>query len=400
MLVCSQLGRASDLSGGVITGGARGIYDPEVPEELRVRDGLPNVFKKLQDGETVHIGYVGGSITEANGWRPKSFAWFKEQYPNADLVEINAAIPGTGADFAASRIATDLLPYNPDLVMIEYRVNGARGFDARAVEGLVRQIWEHNTETDICFFYTIAEWMLKDMQAGKQYHFGKTMEQIANHYGIPSVDLGVEVVKQMNSGDLIFKDDGPVEGKLVFSQDGVHPGDAGHGLYNEIARRSLDTIRAQKSESRKDLPAPLNTNHFGSAKLMPISEAEQSKGWTKVDIEADDIYRRDTRRTHNMLRGGLKSDRVGETLTIHWVGRTIGLTHIPQGDGMEIEVSIDGNASEVVKFKQSSDKYLYAQFHYLPEQPQGEHTATIRIRNLPNGSAFYFGQVIVVSDPE
>jgi hypothetical protein len=57
--------------------------DPNVSEELRMRDGIPNFFARLESGKSVRIAYLGGSITAAKGWRPKSFAWFKEQYPNA-----------------------------------------------------------------------------------------------------------------------------------------------------------------------------------------------------------------------------------------------------------------------------------------------------------------------------
>ena len=102
-------------------------HDPKTAEELRVRDGLPNVFAKLAAGGPVRVAYLGGSITAANGWRPKSLAWFQSQYPNAQLIEINAAISGTGSDYGACRIATDVLSMNPDLVFMEHRVNGGGG---------------------------------------------------------------------------------------------------------------------------------------------------------------------------------------------------------------------------------------------------------------------------------
>jgi hypothetical protein len=37
--------------------------------------------------------------------------------------------------------------------------------------------------------------MLKELQAGKQTSFGAIMEGVANAYGIPSIDLGVEIAK-------------------------------------------------------------------------------------------------------------------------------------------------------------------------------------------------------------
>lgn len=46
-------GDASPLPRGLITGGKLATYDPAVPEELRVRDGLPNLFAKLEAGGPV-----------------------------------------------------------------------------------------------------------------------------------------------------------------------------------------------------------------------------------------------------------------------------------------------------------------------------------------------------------
>lgn len=39
-------------------------------KEFQIRDGLPNVFYKIETQRQVRIGYIGGSITEATeGWR-------------------------------------------------------------------------------------------------------------------------------------------------------------------------------------------------------------------------------------------------------------------------------------------------------------------------------------------
>ncbi|OGV84440.1 MAG: hypothetical protein A3K19_32615 [Lentisphaerae bacterium RIFOXYB12_FULL_65_16] len=103
-------------------------HDVNVAEEFRPRDGLPNFFAKLQAGGPVRVAYLGGSITAAHGWRPKTLAWFKAQYPAAAISEINAAISGTGSDYGACRLRGDVLAQSPDLVFLECRVNGGGGF--------------------------------------------------------------------------------------------------------------------------------------------------------------------------------------------------------------------------------------------------------------------------------
>ncbi|MEI7730857.1 MAG: GDSL-type esterase/lipase family protein [Verrucomicrobiota bacterium] len=371
-------------------------YDPNVAEEFRVREGLPNFFAKLEAGGPVRIAYLGGSITAANGWRPKTVAWFKAQFPKAEIIEINAAISGTGSDYGACRIAGDVLVKNPDLVFMEHRVNGGGGYEAKSVEGIVRQIWKHDPRTDICLVYTISQGMLKSLQAGKTPWFGPIMETVANTYGIPSIDLGVEIAKREKAGTLIFKTNAPVEGKLVFSSDGVHPGDAGHDVYRDVIARSMLSMKAVDKAQAHNLPAPLEARCWETAALLPVAKATLSTGWTPIDIGKDAVYRDDFGRTHAMLRGGVKCERAGETITVKWNGTTIGFSDIPQGNEMDVEVVIDNAAPVVIKRTQTEKIHRYARFFYLPEQAPGEHTAVLRIKTLPQGLSFYIGHVLVV----
>lgn len=376
-------------------------HNPNLIEELRVRNGLPNAFKKLNSRQRVCVAYLGGSITEAEGWRPKTFSWLQSRFPHADLVRVDAAVPGTGADFAAARLGSDVLSQNPDLVFIEFRVNCGGGVEARAIEGTIRQLWDANPKTDICLVYTIAEWMIEDMEnGGKQYFFGKIMEEIANVYGIPSIDLAPEVLKRKNAGTLVFKAPQAMEGKLVFSKDGVHPGDAGHEVYTEVVSRALVAMMGQGTEGRHLLPPPMEAQHLERAMFMPVSIAQTSAEWHPVNPQRDVIYSRDTFRTRQMLKDAILCREEGASMTVNWSGTRLSLTHIPQGKGMEILVSTDGLAAVPYTFEQNSDELLYAQFTNLPELPQGEHTTTLTIRKLPGDTVFYLGQFLVLQDPE
>ena len=372
------------------------VPDPKIAEELRPRDGLPNFFAKLAAGGPVRIAYLGGSITAANGWRPKTFAWFKSQYPAAGLIEINAAISGTGSDYGACRLASDVLAKEPDLVFMEHRVNGGGGFEAKSVEGIVRQIWKQNPRTDICLVYTLAQGMLADLQAGKQTRFGAVMETAANAYGIPSIDLGVEIAKREKAGDLVFKSSDAVPGKLVFSKDGVHPGSEGHDVYRDVIARSMLAMKSAGKPGPHLLPAPLDARCWETASLLPLSKVMLSSGWTAVDTKTDAVYREDFGRTDAMLLGAFKCDKTGETLTLSWIGTTLGFSDIPHGTGMEVEATIDNAPPVTIRRPQTETKTRYARFFYLPEQAPGRHTAVVRIKQLPEGSSFYAGQVLVV----
>ncbi len=373
-------------------------HNPNMAEALRVRDGLPNFFARLAAGEPVRIAYLGGSITAANGWRPKTIAWFKSQYPQAKVVEINAAISGTGSDYGACRIEADVLSKNPDLVFMEHRVNGGDGYEAKSVEGIIRQIWKKNPRIDICLVYTISHGMLPTLQAGRQTGFGAVMETIANAYGVPSIDLGVEIAKREKAGSLVFKSDVPVTGKLVFSRDGVHPGDDGHEVYKEAIARCMLSMQGKGHPGAHRLPEPLEARRWETTRLLPITRATLSPGWKTVDTETDAVYRESFGRTHAMLRGAVKCDKPGETITIRWNGTTIGFSDIPQGRGMEVEVTIDRGKPITINRPQR-EKTRHSRFFYLPEQSPGEHTAVLRVSKLPDGSSFYAGQILVIGTP-
>lgn len=403
LLACATLAAANDTKGAPVeapkgkgTAGQIVSYEPKTPEELRVRGGLPNFFAKLQSGGPVRIAYFGGSITAASGWRPKTFAWFKAQFPKVELIEINAAISGTGSDYGACRIAGDVLEKNPDLVFMEHRVNGGGGYEAKSAEGVARQIWKKDPRIDICLIYTINQPMLKDFAAGKTPWFGAIMENIANAYGIPSIDLGVEIFKREQAGSLIFKSNVELEGKLVFSKDGTHPGDAGHEVYRNIIARSMLTMKDDGKPGAHALPAPLEAKCWESASLLPAAKVEKSAGWAPVDMEKDPIYREDFGRTHSMLRGAVKCGQAGETLTVKWNGTTLGFSDIPHGEGMEAEVTIDQGAPILLKRVQTDKVRRYARFVYLPEQAPGEHTAVLRVKTIPEGLSYYAGQVLVI----
>ena len=99
-----------------------------------------------------------------------------------------------------------------------------------------------------------------------------------------------------------------------------------------------------------------------------------------------------------MLRGGVKCDQAGETITVRWNGTILGLSDIPQGDGMELEVTIDQQPPVSLKRLQTEKQQPYSRFFYLPEQAPGEHTAVIRIKSLPTGTSCYAGQLLVVGN--
>ena len=369
--------------------------DSYLTEELRVRKGLPNFFHKLDTEKTVRIAYLGGSITLSEGWRVKSFSWFEEQYPEVNFIQINAAVGGTGADFGVCRLEEYVLKHQPDLVFVEYRVNGGGDHPNEAFEGVVRRIREANRGTDICFVYTIGEWMLPNLLEGKQAYYGVMLEEVANHYGIPSIDFGVEIINLLQADQLMMNVNKRPKGKIWFSKDACHPTDEGHLLYQNTLARSMKKLSIEpKGPYSHVLPDPLHSKNFNQARYLSVLSAKYSDHWSLVDIENDPIYTDNLFRTNAMLGDAIQCTEVGGSITFDWEGRFLCMTHIPQKAGIEVQVSVDGQEPETFTFEQKSENKLVARFFYLKEQAPGRHTAKLTVTKLPEGLVYIAGQCL------
>jgi hypothetical protein len=122
----------------------------------------------------------------------------------------------------------------PDTLFVGFAVNdgGAPPHRIRqAMEGIVRQAYAADAETDICFVYTLVAGWAKTLRDGKFPRAASAMEAVADHYGIPSIHMGLEAAKMEGEGKLIFTADKPktdtekatIGGKIIFSPDSVHP---------------------------------------------------------------------------------------------------------------------------------------------------------------------------------
>ncbi|MDO4630609.1 MAG: SGNH/GDSL hydrolase family protein, partial [Planctomycetia bacterium] len=219
------------------------IYKVQESVDYKLRGGITHTFEKLNAGKTVNVAYLGGSITAANGWRPKTTAWLQKNWPDAEIHEIHAAISGTGSYLGLFRLQRDVLHFKPDLLFVEFAVNDGGTppeTEWRQIESIIRQTWLANPETDIIFVYTFCVGFTGRIQSGKLPQSAGAMEMLADYYGIPSVNFMKRVVEMESAGKLAFTptlgEKFHANGKLpesviLWSQDGTHPLDAGHELY-------------------------------------------------------------------------------------------------------------------------------------------------------------------------
>ena len=242
---------------------------------------LKNLMKRAANGESLVIGFLGGSITqESLSSTPKTcyaylvYEWWKKSFPNAAFSFVNGGIGGTTSHYGGARAWKDVLCYRPDIVTVDFSVNDdANEFFEETYEGMLRRLLAAPSAPAVVVLNNVFYDTGKNAQ---DYH-----NRIADHYGIPHVSIKDTVYPDVESGKIVRADITP---------DNLHPNDKGHRLVADEICKLLDSIKAEmeeetiageniegkstKTEASVLLPAPLTENACEHSRLIQIQDNE------------------------------------------------------------------------------------------------------------------------------
>ena len=374
----------------------------ESPRLLRAREGLPFFFKKILAKQPINVGYLGGSITEAaQGWRDQSLDWMQKRYPKIKFTSINAGIGGTGSELGVFRVQSQVIDRKPDLIFIEFAVND-NGKNTehiyKAMEGIVRKTWQQNPLTDICFVYTLTADMAASFQSGRMPTSALAMEQIAEHYGIPSVCLGLKVADLAKEGKLIFKgkqQDHP--DKIVFSPDNVHPyPQTGHLLYTQALSEALQKMAFHQTKiTSHALAAPYRSDNWQHAQMIPVSQLTKQGRWKELTPPTDTV----ANQLKNRFSGLIKSGTPGDYLEVKMKGEICGLYDVMGPGCGQYSVEVDGQEQQIIPRFDAYSTYYRANFFVVPVSPESDHTIRFKISSKqPDKQAILKTRSLVIDD--
>lgn len=242
---------------------------------------LKNLMKRAANGESLVIGFLGGSITQGSlSSTPKNcyaylvYEWWKKSFPNAAFSFVNGGIGGTTSHYGGARAWKDVLRYRPDIVTVDFSVNDdANEFFEETYEGTLRRLLAAPSAPAVVVLNNVFYDTGKNAQ---DYH-----NRIADHYGIPHVSIKDTVYPDVESGKIVRADITP---------DNLHPNDKGHRLVADEICKLLDSIKAEveeetiageniegkstKTEASVLLPAPLTENAYEHSRLIQIQDNE------------------------------------------------------------------------------------------------------------------------------
>ncbi|MCX7044624.1 MAG: SGNH/GDSL hydrolase family protein [Candidatus Sumerlaeota bacterium] len=141
---------------------------------VQFRGNLNNSRIQFERARKATVVFMGGSITEMNGYRPMVCDILKKRFPNADFKFISAGISSTTSMSGAFRLERDVLAQGPvDLLFVEFAVNDdqdghhSRAECIRGLEGIVRHARRANPNMDIVVTFFVNEGILSAFQSGQ-----------------------------------------------------------------------------------------------------------------------------------------------------------------------------------------------------------------------------------------
>ena len=347
-------------------------------QEFHQRDGLPNVFHKIASQRQVRIGYIGGSITEATeGWRDLTFCWFRLKFPQTAFYQVNAAIGGTGSNLGVFRMEHDVFTGKPDLLFVEFAINDAgetRENILKSMEGLIRKTWAAFPRTDICFVYTTAEKECIDLVNGRPLLSSEAMEELAEYYGIPSINVGIEIARLYSQGRLVLCA-APSENEhiIVFTEDHTHPlSESGHPLYANVVVKYLEKMSKKGYKAYHELPTPYVPDNWQDAKMIDVSQTELIGNWTMLVKDSP------VAQQFKQFMPSIYQAKPGAMMLFKFKGRGIGIYDcIGPGTGT-IEITIDGQKEEISRFDPWCN-YYRKHYFFVKELEDKVHEVEIRV---------------------
>jgi lysophospholipase L1-like esterase len=337
---------------------------------------LSAVMKKAESGEPVTIVAIGGSITAGTVSKGSqddklsdkySYAkyvesWWKESFDNVTFV--NAGIGATNSYLGVHRAATDVLAYEPDLVIVEFAVNdaGVSGIDT-AYDDLVRNILKSDSQPAVMLLF----------MAQTNGSTNQSMEKaIGEAYNLPMISYADLISTLMNDGTYTADD---------LSGDTVHPSALGHSLAGELFTKYFNDIYANidSAEEPTEFTADpvtedkyLNATILDSTNITPDSTGTFTEGSSQYYIYPD---------------GWTNTEGDGE-LTFTVTCQNLGLIYYKTTDGLsgEFDVLVDG---EVVTTLNADYTNGWGDYAETTEVYTSDETAehTVEIKKSENSEA-------------
>ncbi len=351
---------------------------------FNMRDGLKNsqyIFETTKKGR---VAFVGGSITGMD-WREKVMKNLMKRFPETAFEFIPAGVGSTGTMYGAYRLQRDVIEKGQvDLIFEEAAVNDLaikRTADqsVRGMEGIIKNARRANPNVDILMMHFACPEKLNDYSQGNTPEVISSFDKVADHYGVPTLDLTREIYERIRRGEFTWAKD------IV----GLHPSPFGQQLYADGIERLLADAWAEKPAASlvpHEMPGKLDQACYDEGQLFPPQTAINCDGFkmdTSYDAKSDGGHVRVGWNEIPQLVG----TKPGDSFELKFEGSAVAMMVIAGPKAGVIEHSIDG--SDWVQqdlFTKHSPKLHLQRIYTLRDglNPNSEHLLKVRIADVRN----------------
>jgi lysophospholipase L1-like esterase len=312
----------------------------------QVRGGVPNSqhFLKNDRVGNQYFFFIGDSVLAGTGLKDANLRYsfqmvqaFKKYFPQAGIHETRHMQPG-GSWFGLYRVSKGQAVFGEviasgHLAILDFAVDDRNVPVEQAklsLEGIVRQITLYRATHSRILVYTLTPEMLADYRAGKTPDYIRVSEQIADHYGIPSVNLAQYAAQKIIAGEIAAE---------KFSGDGINPTDAGAKIYGEAIAKFVDALLTANPVPDKPknytLPPPLFPDTADSGRIVAYED---------VQVQRHGDWKPGQMSPIGPFRHILVSSEKGALLSLKFKGSEIGILDVVDKDSAAFEWTVDGGA--------------------------------------------------------
>ncbi|MDR2441116.1 MAG: GDSL-type esterase/lipase family protein [Planctomycetaceae bacterium] len=344
-----------------------------------------------QFGDSAHVAFMGGSITEMNGYRPMVCEMLQKRFPETRFTFTAAGLSSTCSMTGAFRLEQDVLSKGRvDLFFVEFAVNDDQ--DAhhseqtaiRGMEGIIRHLWRNNPYAGIVLIFFANEHLMDEYRHKREAVSIVAHRKVAEYYGISMVNVAQEVRQQID------------EKKLTWQQyGGVHPAPYGNRLAaNMIEKLFEQPVTAEKmtsektsfekksseiSEKHPPLPTPLDIFCYENGRFVSpdIAKYGEAWSWAVPDWKSISGHCRSSFSGQKLLC----CDQSGKELTFEFDGKAVGAFVLAGPDAGIVEYQIDNQpVKQTVLFHHFSNNLHYPRTVMFDDQLKtGKHTLRLWI---------------------
>lgn len=353
------------------------LHAEETPV-VEMGEGVGNFLAKIQRDKKAHVAFFGGSITQNAGGHSKQVPeWLRAKWPGVEFTVTNAGLGSTCSVTGAFRFEQDVLSKGPvDLLIVEFAVNDDqdamhdRRTAIRGLEGILRQYRAANPQGDAISVQFVNPGILAKHQAGEEAVSVSAHKAVARHYGIPIVDVGLGLAREIAAGRKTWEKD----------YHETHPNPAGYAYATSLIVQPIEQSQAAAAITPRNVPEPLDTGSYGRVTRIDPQALSWLGGWKYGPVSADLIPKGSLRKDY-LDRPALRGETAGNYLYHTFSGSTLTAFILAGPDSGQLEVSIDGGDWKTVELYHHYSKGLnYPRTVILAEDLTGQfHTAAIRI---------------------